>query len=95
MPQFQQAWKALHNKNTTAFNERYGVTPPPSPSSSPSAMKKVPSQFELASLALREGSPIPFNDKYSVSSPRRRRNTRRLRKNHKQRKASRKQRRTK
>jgi hypothetical protein len=79
MPQFQQAWKALQNKNTTAFNERYGVTPPPSPPSSPSAMKKVPSQFELASLALREGSPIPFNEKYSISSPRRktRRNRRR------------------
>jgi hypothetical protein len=57
-------------------------------------MKKVPSQFELASLALREGSPIPFNEKYSISSPRRK-TRRNRRKNRKQRKASRKQRRTK
>ena len=93
MPQFHKALKALRNKNTSEFNEVYSVTatspastaastPTTSRASSPATLKKIPSQFELARLSLREGSPIPFNEQYAVSSPRRktRRSNRKQRK---------------
>ena len=60
--QFQNAFRALQEKNTENFNRKYGTR-------GSSLGKRVPSQFELAKLALRSESPVSFNEIYSYSSP--------------------------
>lgn len=61
--QFYNALKALQERNTANFNIKYGTR------GARKVMKKSPSQFELAKLALRSESPVSFNELYGYSSP--------------------------
>lgn len=90
LPQFHQAWTALHSKNTSEFNKSYGhVSPPPSRPTTPTRnLKKINSQFNLAKMSLERGSPVPFNNAYGFS-----RKNRKSRKHRKSRRSTRKARR--
>lgn len=94
--QFQKALTAITTKNTDAFNEKYAVVSPPRSPASPSS-PKTPTQFEIARTSIERGSPVAFNQMWSVTSKERKNRkgpkSRKTRKTRKSRRNTRKQRR--